>query len=224
VRMEIAADADSALRALRTAGYPATLMAQLVSSTGAPTFEDAFTIVPMPRPLPTTAGSLVAVVGPGSAAIDAAREIARDVHLEADEIALASRKRRRAVRSDLTVRNPRSAGDLAPGWRRGRVGVVAVACDGLADLSWVRSILSSVRPSYVLLVGRADAKSSDLSAIAERIGGVDALVLEGLSETLTPLAALDTGIPIARLDNTTANPSAWTDVLERAAELGEGTG
>ena len=117
--------------------------------------------------------------------------------------------------SGYIARNLDEVADLAGGWRRDRIGVVAVSCDmQVASYPWVRSMLQALAPNYVGLVARATTKPRDLDMIATLIGGADSLMVEGLNETLTPLSALDSVIPVSRLDGQTASTAAWMSAFE----------
>jgi hypothetical protein len=105
--------------------------------------------------------------------------------------------------------------DLAFAWRRDRIGIVAVECDSkVSSYDWVRSVLRTLTPAYVSLVTRASTKSDDVVAIANLIGGVDSLFVDGLDESLTPLAVLNSGIPVARIDGEPTSSRAWLGVLD----------
>lgn len=201
---------------LRNAGYPGALLRPLehFADTEA-TLEAAFALLPPPSAPPTTVGSLIAVAGPGQAARDAARRIASDLGLDEELIALASQWRAaRTIEPDLFVRTPEEAAALSPGWRRDRVGLVAVTAPLISsDHRWARDVLRAMRPSAVWGVASATTKPEDIVRWATALGGFDALVLEDVAHTSTPAAVLTTGIPVATLDGRPATPTRWAAVV-----------
>jgi hypothetical protein len=109
----------------------------------------------------------------------------------------------------------REVADLSFAWRRDRIGIVAVECDSkVSSYQWVRSVLRTLTPAYVSLVTRASTKSDDIAAIAGLIGGVDSLLVDGLDESLTPLAILNSGVPVARIDGEPTSSRAWLSVMD----------
>lgn len=207
---------DPALAGLReqlvTVGFPADLLAGAASSPR--TLLDAFSLAPRPRPLPRTPGSLVAVVGP----LTVAKDIAEQLGVPSEHVARARRTRSAGEQaSALVVHDEQEAADLAPGWRRDRVGVVAVSVTSLSrDGAWARNVLRALAPSMTIALASATAKAEDIGAFCAAIGGVDALVIEGLEATLTPASVLATGIPVGMLDAMPADAATWADVATRA--------
>jgi hypothetical protein len=64
----------------------------------------------------------------------------------------------------------------------------------------------------------ASSKPEDVQAWSDSLGGLDAVVVDGLDATATPASILGTGIPVARLDGRPASPALWTALLlERLA-------
>ena len=115
------------------------------------------------------------------------------------------------------VESPDDAEALAPGWRRDRVGIVALAVpSGLASAAEARALLRALRPSAVYALADASAKNDDLFELVDAMGGVDALWLEGLGSTITPADVLALGIPVARLDGEAATPERWALVVDEA--------
>lgn len=126
----------------------------------------------------------------------------------------ASRVSRPPFGPGLVAHDVEAAVDLMPGWRRDRVGVVVVACEAsVMNYPWVRTVLRGIMPSFVYLATRASSKSDDIRQTAQRIGGADAILLDGLNESMTPLSALSLEIPIARLDGKVADPQSWASVV-----------
>lgn len=203
---------------LALVGFPLRLLATRSFELGSLT--EAFALAPVARALPKSPGSLIAVVGSGGRALSAAKVIAAEIGMEHAAIPRALARRARSGGEDhLVVHDAAEAADLSPGWRRGRAVVVTVSVPStVAAGEWARSVLGGLAPSMILLVASAAAKTEDIQAMAETIGGVDGLVLEDCSETLTPASVLSADLAIARIDGQPACASVWAAVAERALE------
>ncbi|MDA8295487.1 MAG: hypothetical protein M0004_02655 [Actinomycetota bacterium] len=203
---------------LALVGFPLRLLGSRAGELSS--LSEAFGLAPVARALPKTAGSLIAVVGSGGRALSAAKAIAAEIGMEHAAIPRALARRGRSAAEDhLVVHDATEAADLSPGWRRGRAVVVTVSVPATADAGeWTRAVLGGLAPSMTLLVASAAAKTEDVQAMVQTIGGVDGLVLEDCGETLTPASVLSAGLPIARLDGQPAGASAWVAVAERALE------
>jgi hypothetical protein len=219
---------------LSAVGFPVGISsAALGRHDGGLTMERAFSMLPVARPLPLTPGSLVAVVGPANRAFEVARSIAAAIGVGEHEVAFVSGEsaRRQLPRAkfapELVAYDVRAVEDLSPGWRRGRVAVVAVSCPGHSgDQRAVRDLISALRPSATIAIADARSKSEDVTFLCEGLGGVDALVLDRVAETLTPATLAATGIPVARLGDAPATPEEWARVASaalrrRRGEVGE---
>lgn len=203
-------------RRLSAAGVPGELAETLAL---AETLEDACAAFPAPRRLPTTPGSLVAVVGPPLVVRDRAHTIAAELGVAPDEVAFAlPRRRRTPAAGHLVVTRPEEAGDLAPGWRRNRIGVVALELAGSGEEaeSWGAAMLDALAPSMTLVIAQASEKPEDVAQRCAALGGADALCLEQVGETLTPASALASGVPVATLDGRLADAATWRRAIERA--------
>jgi hypothetical protein len=198
--------------------------------------EEVFGTLPAPRPLPRVVGSLIAVVGTEESALPHARRIAAELGLDEAEIALArtiegagvtGRHIRRSLREeeqerregslapDLFVDSPEQAAALSPGWRRDRIGVVAVELpSSIEGAARGRAMLRALRPSVTLLAAEAAWKAADVSYLADGLGGVDALLVDHVEQTMTPAEILSTEIPVRALDGEPADPSCWVRHVE----------
>lgn len=197
---------------LELLGFPAGLIEQ--AATAPRTLLEAFALATSPRALPRTPGSLVAVVG----STQVAKRIAELCGVPAVELARARRWRAdHEASSPLVVHDAYEAADLAPGWRRDRVAVVALAVSSAGrDGAWARQLLRALAPSMTIAVASATTKPEDVAATCEAIGGADALVLEDVDATLTPAASLSAGIPVGMLDGLPADAATWVAVASRA--------
>ncbi|MBI1844223.1 MAG: hypothetical protein HYR89_06405 [Actinobacteria bacterium] len=87
-----------------------------------------------------------------------------------------------------------------------------------AEALWASHLLGALQPTAVWAIANANQKNEDVVAWTERLGGIDALALTHLEDTVSPAALLQTGIPIARLDHRPATAALWTALLtERLA-------
>jgi hypothetical protein len=202
----------SVLEELDLLGFPRSLL----EAADAPvrSLVDAFALAPRARALPRSPGSLIAVVG----SLHVARLLAAQLGVARHEVARARRWRARGEpASPLVVHDAYEAADLSPGWRRDRVGVVAVnVASFLEDALWAREVLRAMGPSMTIALASATTKAEDIAAACAAIGGVDALALEDLDATLTPAAVLATKIPVGMLDGAPANEANWVVTASRA--------
>src|SRR5690606_37320717 len=87
---------------------------------------------------------------------------------------------------------------------------VRPAADG-----WAAGMLEALEPTVVWGAVPATRKTEDVVAWLDAVGGVDALALTEVTDTVSPAALLATGIAVARLDGDPATPDRW---LALAAE------
>src|SRR3546814_3091183 len=80
-------------------------------------------------------------------------------------------------------------------------------------------LLDAIEPAMVWGVVEATSKPEDITTWAERVGGVDALAVNGLADTSSPAAVLSTGVPVGLLDGEEATPLRWTSILSEHLEL-----
>jgi hypothetical protein len=169
--------------------------------------------LPVAPSFPTRAGSVLAVVGPRDDAIRVARSFATELGDNPADVVLAS-----PAATDLPPWLVLQSGAEATErrrawWRRERPTVVAVDADPRGPERWIADVLRALEPT--LTCGRVDAtyKPEDVAAWVDRIGGLDAIVLENLHATVSPAAVLALGIPVARIDGVPATPDAWATAL-----------
>ncbi len=202
---------------LADVGYPVELLARRdFPGEGRSALEAAFAALPAPPPLPAGPGSLVAVVGELGQALAVAGSLAEQMALEDTELALAAPEPPAfAVPDHLLATDPGRARALAPGWRRDAACAVAVACGGApASPQWTRRMLRALKPTATWAIVSATAKPEDIARRVAALGGVDAIVLVDLDQTVTPVAACRVGVPIARLGRLVAGVEAWADVVD----------
>jgi len=174
---------------------------------------DAFSRLPAAPALPRRPGSLLVVVGAGPRARALAEVLSTEVGSDPAEVPYASidTTAASAGHDRLLVGTAEDAAELAPGWRRGRVAVVAVdaALSG-NHRSWAAHLIAALRPTGVWGVVDATCKAEDVRAWGEDLGGIDAVALENVDATVSPTAALGSGIPVVRLDGRPASAARWT--------------
>ena len=177
--------------------------------------------LPRPAPLPTTQGSVVAVVGERDAAMAMARSVSEELNLNPDDVVLASsRSRSKRVPEERRIESPEIAADRRRGWyRRRRPTVVAIDAPlARKPGRFASSVLEALEPSATWAVVDAWRKPEDVGAWTEAIGGVDAIALEGTGDTTSPAAILRLGIPVGRVDGRPASASLWTALLVERIE------
>jgi len=124
---------------------------------------------------------------------------------------------RRRLPVNRCVRSTEEAAERAPGWRRSSVAVVAVDAPiaGTAT-TWARHVIDMLRPTAVWGAVDAVCKTEDVAAWADALGGLDAVVLDSVASSVSPVSITSTGLPVARIDERRATASRWTSlVLER---------
>jgi hypothetical protein len=172
--------------------------------------------LPVPRPLPTRAGALVAVVGSG-------RDLDRTVDLVTAELLLGQREVLRWGGSPgaalvrpadaMSAEGRRLRRQIARRQASGRTALLAVeAGPGMPHEPEVRGLLQQAAPDYVLAAIGATCKRVDVQHWIDGLPGVDALALWDLSGTRTPAELLG-ALPIAFVDGEPSSPLAWTLAL-----------
>lgn len=202
-------------------GLPAAFTVDLATESPDQAVLRALQALPRATPLPTAPGSVVAVVGERDGALALARSLADELGLDPDDVALAAEDDHG---DDLAL------GRLLPSvhavsearWHaryHSRPSVVAVAVPvGRTTSSWARRALEALDPTVTWAHTAAIRKAEDVLEWSERLGGVDAVAVDGIDETASPAAILGTGIPVARIDGRRATPALWAAILtERLA-------
>lgn len=203
---------------LLAAGFPRQLLRPAPGWPGTD-LESVFASLPPAPPLPNVAGALIAVVGEPRTVRAVALSAASEVGCAEDRVAVVSPVvGDRQAPCGYRARTASQAAALAGGWRRDRVGVVAVNASPVGEgQRWTRRILSAMGPSFVWGVVSSTTKVEDVGHWADAIGGIDALVLWEPESTMTPAAILDLGIPVARLGNHPATPRLWASTVSSLA-------
>ena len=168
--------------------------------------------LPLAPALPSSRGTVVAVVGPRGLAHHVARTIC--VRVGTDPASITTLTARRGRASDPELTNVDEVTDNRRAWRRRTYPTVAVIDAPLGrPTAWVAEVLAALEPTAVWGVVEASRKVEDLAAWSSDLGGLDALCLTGLDDTVSPATPLRTGIPVALLEGQPATPDRWADLL-----------
>jgi len=212
---------DGMAEALRRAGLDEAMVRPLSeglshgAGLGALLLEAFGGLVPAPA-VPRLAGSLLVVVGPCTGARRLAAAVAAEIDIDPVAVPYASRDAGAfaVVTGTLLVRSVEDATERAPGWRRSQPAVVVVdAPVTTGERTWAGHVIAALRPTAVWGVVDATAKTEDIVVWARALGGLDALALDNLDATVSPAAALATGIPVARLNGQPATAARWAATI-----------
>jgi len=221
--------------ALRTVGLPLTFvpdaallepLAGLLHTAGAAehirvALAHVLEELPAPPRLPVRPGSVLCVAGEARSALSEARSIAAETGTEPRAVLLGTEKgARHGLAPHLVLRSADDVRELAAGWRRSAsVVVVALDCPPTAGVHrWAATMLEALSPVALWGAVPATVKTDDVEAWNQALGGLDALALHRLEDTVSPTALLALGIPVVRLDKRHATPEAWASLLcERVA-------
>jgi hypothetical protein len=168
--------------------------------------------LPGPPPLPATRGTVVAIVGSRGPAHDVALAVCATVGSNPDSIATIAPRTRTPKATELGT--PEEAAEQRRAWRRRPTPTVAVIEAPLGQSSaWAGEVLEALEPTVVWGLVDAGRKVEDITAWSDDLGGLDALCLNGLDDTVSPASALQTGVPVVLLEGQAATPERWADVL-----------
>jgi len=112
--------------------------------------------------------------------------------------------------------------DQRRAWRRRPGPTVAVIDAPIGrPTAWAAGALCALEPTTVWGIVEASRKVEDIAAWSDGLGGLDALCLSGLDDTVSPAAPLKTGLPVALLEGQPASPERWADLLLSRLALDE---
>ena len=184
---------------------------------------DALADLPMAPALPAGRGTVLAVVGERSAALEIARELAVDLRVHPDEVVMCTPTRRGRSTNDaetFELNTPEDADEHRRSWRRRFEPTIVVidAAPVARNRGWARDMLAVLEPTSAWGVADATRKLEDIEAWTEDLGGLDAMAITNLADTVSPASILQLGVPVAVLDGEPASPELWADILmERLA-------
>jgi hypothetical protein len=206
-----------AVRGSRTVAPVSGLPARVITSDG--TIDPALlmqwlrALPEAPQP-PLDAGSVIALVGPVEETYATATRLAADLGIDPGATSVVSRTA--ALPGATTLRNRSAVAGRRDDWvgqDDPAIVVVDAPLGARRGAEWRNQMLDEVAPTFTYGVLPASTKPEDLEGWAERLGGVDALALYGVTETSQPATALQSGIPVGLLDGAEATPAVWAGLL-----------
>ncbi|MCW2635409.1 MAG: uncharacterized protein JWQ99_1776, partial [Blastococcus sp.] len=172
--------------------------------------------LPEAAELPSGAGEVLLVVGPGVETLRAARSLAASLRLDPERVQWATR-------GDLAGLVPEAARmatiDAAIDRRQAAAGagtltIVAVDAPMRADAYWLAQMLAIWSPVAVWAVVEATRKPEDLESWLDGLSRVDALMVQDTDLSADPAAVLRrVAAPVAVLDGVRATPHRWASLL-----------
>jgi hypothetical protein len=212
----------SIVEQLKTLGLPA----HLLGSTFAADVETHGTYAALTRALglrlpsapqlPTGAGEVLVVVGPGVETLRAARSLAASLRLDPERVQWATRgdlaglaaKGSRMTTVDAAIERRQEVADA------GTVTIVAVDVPMRTDAVWMTQMLAIWSPVAVWAVVEATRKPEDLEQWIDGLVRVDALIVQDTEVSTDPAAVLQrVAAPVALLDGVRATPHRWASLL-----------
>jgi hypothetical protein len=173
--------------------------------------------LPQPDPLPKGQGAVIVVAGARDAALDLARAMVEELGLDDEALLLASPNstgRARPIPGHRRLHDADAAAEARRSWRRrSRPTVVAVEAPAGRSGHWARQVIDALEPTMVWAAVDATRKPEDLLEWSEELGGLDALSVTDLDDTVSPAAVLQCGIPVGRLEGRPATPLLWASHL-----------
>jgi hypothetical protein len=180
--------------------------------------------LPKAPELPTGAGEVLVVVGPGVETLRAARSLAAMLRLDPDSVQWATRgdlaglapKGSRVTTVDAAI-DRRQAVATA-----GTVTIVAVDAPMRTDAYWTAQMMAVWAPVAVWAVVEATRKPEDLMPWIDGLPRVDALIVQDTDLSADPAAVLRrVAAPVAILDGVRATPHRWASLLCERLENGQ---
>jgi hypothetical protein len=213
---EPAADERGVLDQLRRLGLPEEWIPDRIDPANpAPDLLRILEGLPKAPPAPRTTGTVLAICGERLLSLWLARQLAGEMRLDPHEIVITSTVQDEATANHVTLDTTQLVIEQRLSWRRrpNPTLVVVDARPGSAELGWAKAVLTTLEPSGAWGVVDAGRKPEDIESWADDLGGLDALLVEGLGATTSPATVLRVGIPTARLDGRPADPAAWAALL-----------
>ncbi|WP_113829816.1 hypothetical protein [Blastococcus sp. TF02A-30] len=222
VKIDPPSTPDEVLARLTELGVPADLLG--------PTFADDVaaggtyaaltralgTRLPEAPELPSGAGEVLFIVGPGVETLRAARSLAASLRLDPDRVQWATR-------GDLAGLVPEASRmstiDAAIARRAeaaaaGTVTIVAVDAPLRTDAYWMAQMLAVWSPVAVWALVEATRKPEDVEHWIDGLARVDALVVQDTDLSADPAAVLARlAAPVAVVDGLRATPHRWASLL-----------
>ena len=172
--------------------------------------------LPQAPELPTGAGEVLFLVGPGVETLRAARSLAASLRLDPERVQWATRgdlaglvpEASRMATIDAAIDRRQAAAGA------GTLTIVAVDAPMRTDAYWMAQMLAIWSPVAVWAVVEATRKPDDLEPWLEGLSRVDALVVQDTDLSADPAAVLRrVAAPVAVLDGVRATPHRWASLL-----------
>jgi hypothetical protein len=210
--------------ALARVGLPINVAAHLPGGGGSDPIVALYQLMDrlaLPEALPTMAGSVIAVVGDRREAMAVLERFAAQLGTDTDDILVAASRRTAGVPEEQRLATPEQACERRRSWRRRRRPTLVAIDAGICrnGRPWATELLDALEPTMVWGVVEANRKAEHIRDWADRLGGLDALAVIGLKETVSPAAVLGAGIPVGLLDDDEATAARWTAILAERLEL-----
>jgi hypothetical protein len=166
--------------------------------------------------VPTGAGEVLFVVGPGIETLRAARSLAVTLRLDPEKVQWATRgdlvglapEASRVATTDAAIDRRQAAASA------GTVTIVAVDAPLRADAYWMTQMLTIWSPIAVWAVVEATRKPEDVEPWLAGLSRVDALIVQDTDLSADPAAVLRrVAAPVALLDGVRATPHRWASLL-----------
>lgn len=211
-------------RWLARIGLPTNVAARLSTVSADPTIELLHLMeqVTRPDPLPSTSGAVIAIVGKRAEALEVCDQFAEQLGINPEEVLVAAATfRGGSIAQERRITTIELAQEQRRSWRRRpRPTIVAVEASlGRSRTGWATHVLDALEPTMVWGVVEASRKVEDIRDWAARLGGLDALAVTGLDDTVSPATVLGAGVPVGLLDGHEATASRWTAVLAEHLEV-----
>jgi hypothetical protein len=211
-------------RWLAQVGIPTNLATHLTTVSDDPAVElfHLMNQLALPEPLPTGPGSVIAVVGRRAEALSVAETFAGELGTSPEDILVAASSfRGGAIDRDRRLSSIDVALERRRTWRRRRQPtIIAVESPlGRPRSAWATHLLDAVEPTMVWGVVDASRKAEDIRDWAVRLGGLDALAVTDLADTVSPATVLGVGVPVGLLDGHEATASRWAAILGEHLEV-----
>lgn len=173
--------------------------------------------LPTPPALPSGAGEVLLVVGPGVETLAAARSLAASMRLDGEQLQWASRgdlsalaPRSNRITSIDTALERRQEADRSSALTIVAVDVPLRAGGG----AWLEQMVAVFEPVGVWAVVEATRKPEDVGPWLDALPRVDALMVQDTDLTADPAAVLSrTSTPVALLDGARATAHRWASLL-----------
>ncbi|WP_130504325.1 hypothetical protein [Blastococcus saxobsidens] len=166
--------------------------------------------------VPTGAGEVLFIVGPGVETLRAARSLAASLRLDPDRVQWATRgdlaglapKASRMTTIDAAIDRRQEAANAST------LTIVAVDAPLRSDAYWMAQMLAIWSPVAVWAVVEATRKPEDLELWLDGLARVDALAVQDTDLSADPAAVLRRlTVPVALLDGVRATPHRWASLL-----------